>query len=166
VTVVERCDGCGFHGDAWTDAAALEAIAALPAHWRAALGGLSGEALLRRVEAGTWSIAEYADHVREVLFGMRFLLDSAAAEPGVDLGAAPEPVFTDEPRPVDVAAALRGIEDEATALHRRLAGLADHQWDAVAVVGGEALDAHWICRHAVHDATHHLADVARLRELV
>ena len=24
-----------------------------------------------------WSIAEYADHVREVLFGMRFVLDTA-----------------------------------------------------------------------------------------
>jgi len=32
-----------------------------------------------------WSIAEYADHVRRVLFGMRFLLDTAVTQPGTVL---------------------------------------------------------------------------------
>jgi hypothetical protein len=31
------------------------------------------------------------------------------------------------------------------------------------IVADEAVDLHWIARHAVHDATHHLQDVTRLR---
>jgi hypothetical protein len=30
-------------------------------------------------------------------------------------------------------------------------------------VDGDELDVHWIARHAVHDSTHHLDDIARLR---
>ncbi len=63
-----------------------------------------------------WSIAEYIDHVSVVLFGMRFVLDTAVAQPGADLGDAPAPVFDPEPRSIDVAAALSGIDREAGAL--------------------------------------------------
>jgi hypothetical protein len=163
---VERCDQCGFDGEVWSDAAAVDAIAALPEHWEAALRGLPVEEARRRPLPDQWSIAEYADHVREVLFGMRFLLDSAVAEPGVDLGDPPEPAFSDQPRAVDVAATLEGIAVEASALHRRLAALPREAWGASAVVGGDERDAHWVCRHAVHDASHHLQDVARLRGLL
>jgi hypothetical protein len=45
-----------------------------------------------------WSIAEYVDHVREVLFGMRFLLDTAVHDPGTDLAEPPEPSFEPEQR--------------------------------------------------------------------
>jgi len=31
------------------------------------------------------------------------------------------------------------------------------------IVDGDRVDLHWIARHAVHDPTHHLRDVARLR---
>jgi hypothetical protein len=160
---VERCDECGFDGGAWTDEEAIQAIAELPNRWRGATHGLDRADATRRSLTHTWSVAEYADHVREVLFGMRFLLDSAASQPGVDLGPSPDPSFDPEPRELDLARALGGIEREAKALAAQLASLAPGSWRQAAVVDGEAVDAHWVCRHAVHDATHHLMDVARVR---
>jgi hypothetical protein len=48
-------------------------------------------------------------------------------------------------------------------LHSRLRELPAASWAASAIIGGEEVDARWICRHAVHDATHHLHDIERLR---
>jgi hypothetical protein len=110
-----------------------------------------------------WSIAEYVDHVREVLFGMRFLLDVALADPGTDLGDAPVPTLEPEPRVVDVDAALAGLAAEAEQLGDTLAATTPKAWTSQVIVDGDELDVHWIARHAVHDPTHHLDDVARLR---
>ena len=160
---VERCSECGFDGDDWSDAAALDAVGELPERFRRATAGLGQQDAVRRPLPATWSIAEYVDHVREVLFGMRFILDSALAQPGVDLGEAPEPRFDPEPRAIDLDAALEGLEREAMSLASRLREVPEQSWDHTVRVGADELDARWICRHAVHDATHHLMDVERLR---
>jgi hypothetical protein len=162
--VVERCEQCGFDSEEWTDIGAMEAIATLPARWRDAVSGLTSDQLHHRLVPEMWSIAEYVDHVREVLFGMRFVLDTAVGQPGTDLGEPPEPRFDPEPRAIDVGAALSGIDREASALRDRLAELPDSAWNSKVTAGGDAIDARWIARHAVHDATHHLLDVDRLRE--
>ncbi len=159
----ERCAECGFDGDQWTDHAALEEIGRLGTQWAEALAGSSPDELRHRPITDMWSIAEYTDHVREVLFAMRFALDSAVADPGIDLGAPPEPEFTPEPRSIDAGAALRGLATEASALSDRLRELPPSQWAATAFLDGSPIDAHWVCRHAVHDAHHHLGDVRRLR---
>jgi hypothetical protein len=161
---VERCGECGFDGAMWSDEAAVRAIGQLPTEWVEALARLGSEDVQRRPIPEMWSIAEYTDHVREVLFGMRFVLDSAVDQPGIDLGDAPEPEFAAEPRPIDVGAALSGIDREARALRDRLANVPESSWSSTATVGGQKVDAHWTCRHAVHDAAHHLGDVTLLRE--
>jgi len=160
---VERCEECGFDGDEWTDDRALDAIAELPARWTTAISDIDPVDAQRRPIPGMWSILEYADHVREVLFGMRFVLDSAVAQPGVDLGEAPEPTFEPTLRNVDRGAALEGITREAELLRQRLHKLSQLEFESTAVVGDYEVDGHWICRHAVHDATHHLMDMERLR---
>ena len=160
---IERCSQCGFDSDIWSDAAAIEAIGRLPGQWVAATSGLEAEALVRRPIKEMWSIGEYTDHVREVLFGMRFVLDSATTESGIDLGDVPQSEFTPEPRTVDVTFALEGIDREARSLADRLTALPKLMWNATATAGGIEMDAHWIARHAVHDATHHLDDVNHLR---
>ncbi len=160
---VERCDECGFDGAEWTDSRALDAIAELPGRWKTALSNIDPVDAQRRPIPGMWSILEYADHVREVLFGMRFVLDSAVAQPGVDLGETPEPRFEQTPRDVDHGAALEGIAREAESLLHRLRKLSHHEWERRAIIGDDEVDGHWICRHAVHDARHHLMDVERLR---
>jgi hypothetical protein len=162
--VVERCEQCRFDGEEWTDIGAVGTIASLPARWRNAVLGLSSDQVRRRPIPEMWSIAEYVDHVCEVLFGMRFVLDTAVAQPGTDLGEPPEPRFDPEPRTIDIEVALSGIDREANALRDRFAELPDSAWSSRAIVGGDEIDARWIARHAVHDATHHLLDVDRLRE--
>jgi hypothetical protein len=160
---VERCDECGFDGDDWTDDGARDAIAELPVRWTATVSEVDPVAARRRPIPDMWSILEYADHVREVLFAIRFALDSAVAQPGIDLGGVPEPRFDVTPRDIDSDAALEGIAREAELLRRRLGEISAADWESTAIVDGDELNAHWLARHAVHDATHHLADVARLR---
>jgi hypothetical protein len=161
---VERCGECGFDSAMWSDEDAVEAIRQLPARWVDALAGLGSDEIQRRPIPEMWSIAEYTDHVREVLFGMHFVLDRALDQPGIDLGDPPAPEFAAEPRALDFGAALAGIDREARALRDRLSELPEPSWSSTAIVGGDEVDAHWLCRHAVHDATHHLGDVTRLRE--
>jgi hypothetical protein len=160
---VERCEECGFDSDDWTDSATLDAIAALPAQWQQIVVGPTPADLGRRLLPNTSSIGEYIDHVREVLFGMRFVLDVVTTNPGTDLGDAPEPRFDPEPRPINVSAALAGIAFEAKALGDRLEEVPDSDLESYATLDGGRIDVRWVARHAVHDATHHLFDVQRLR---
>jgi len=159
----ERCDECGFNGEEWSDAAAISAIERLPTRFADVVAGLSSDDLLRRPLDGQWSIAEYADHVREVLFGMRFLLDIAVTQPGTDLGESPSSPIEPEPRQIDIDAALAGIEREVTSLLRTFSELSPNEWHSIVTLDGANVDPHWIVRHAVHDSTHHLLDMERLR---
>jgi hypothetical protein len=159
----EICTECGFDGDDWTDDDAVSAIAELPGRWSQAVEGLSPSESRRRPIPSMWSIAEYTDHVREVLFGMRFLLDTAVSDPGTHLADPPEPRFDPEPRTIDIHAALTGLSTEAEQLGDALAAVRPSDWRSSVIVGDESHDLRWIARHAVHDATHHLRDVERLR---
>ena len=114
----ERCPQCGFDGEQWTDDDAVAAIATLPDRWRTAVAGLSPDQLHSRPIGGMWSIGEYIDHVREVLFGMRFLLDTALTQPGTNLGVPPEPQFDPVARVVDIELALAGVAAEAQRVGR------------------------------------------------
>lgn len=159
----EDCAECGFDGAAWSDANALEQVALLPERWAQAISGIAPSDLNRRPIGGVWSIAEYTDHVRETTFGMRFVLDVALQEPGVNLGDPPEPRFDPEPRQLDTEAALAAFRKEAQALVAALTAAAD-RWGSTAIVGGNEVDIHWVVRHALHDVTHHLGDVRRLSD--
>ncbi len=161
---VERCSECGFDGSSWSDAEAREQLAELPGLWAQAISGVDASDLRRRPIGGTWSIAEYTDHVRETAFGMRFVLDTALTDPGVDLGEPPEPRFDPEPRQLEAAAALAAFRKEVERLVAELADLSDESWASVVIIGGDELDVHWMVRHALHDITHHLGDVGRLRD--
>lgn len=163
---IEVCPECGFDGGTWTDADAVAAISGLPLRWSDGVDGLSLADLQRRPRPTMWSIAEYVDHVRETLFGMRFLLDTALDSSGADLGDPPEPRFDPEPRTIDVQQALAGLASEAQRLHDQLQVTPPHAWTSTVIVGGEELDVHWIARHSVHDPTHHLQDIVSLRSLL
>lgn len=158
----ERCTVCGFDGSRWTDSAAVERIAELPALWCQAISGIDLTDLLRRPIADMWSIAEYTDHVRETIFGMRFVLNIALTDPATDLGDAPEPRFDPQPRPIDVPQALTALGDEVRQLVEQLTTTAAERWGSAVTVGSDQIDVHWIARHAVHDVSHHLGDVERL----
>jgi hypothetical protein len=164
--IVETCGECGFNSEDWSDSSAIAAIQHLPLQWNAAVAGLTPGDQLRRPVLQMWSIAEYTDHVREVLFGMRFLLDTAISQPGTDLGQSPLSQFAPQPRQIDIQAALDGIGHEARSLSWQLSELAAHDWLLTVTFDGTSVDLHWIARHIVHDGTHHLLDVARLRSVL
>jgi hypothetical protein len=161
---VERCSECGFDGSRWSDAEATEQVAGLPDLWAEAISGVDHSDLRRRPIGGMWSIAEYTDHVRETSFGIRFVLDSALSDPGVDLGEPPQPRFDPEPRQLDAEQALAAFRHEVKGLVAALAALDDDRWAATVIIGGDEVDVHWMIRHALHDITHHLGDVERLRD--
>ncbi len=160
---IERCDECGFDSEAWTDDEALAAVAALPDRWRDAVRGLDANQINDRPFPSMWSIGEYSDHIRETIFGMRFLLDTATTTPGTVLGPPPEPAFQPEPRPFDVDVAIEAFTAEITHLVDRLNQLTADEWDMTVTIGDDTVDAHWIVRHATHDVTHHIGDIDRLR---
>jgi hypothetical protein len=160
---VERCGECGFDSDDWSDTGAIAAIRHLPSEWNTAVAGLTPKDQLRRPVHQMWSIAEYTDHVREVFFGMRLLLGTAISQPGTDLGQSPPSQFASQPRQIDVQAALGGIDHEARSLSQQLSELSADDWSLTVTFDGTSVDPHWIARHIVHDATHHLLDIARLR---
>jgi hypothetical protein len=161
---VEQCQECGFNGDDWSDVGALEALVELPSRWAIAVSGLTFRDANRRPVLEMWSVAEYADHVREVLFGMRFLLETTISQPGTDLGPSPETRFDAEPRQIEVKSALDGIDRESTTLRASISELPATAWESTIILDDTGVDPHWIVRHAVHDATHHLLDVQRLRK--
>jgi hypothetical protein len=90
-------------------------------------------------------------------------LDTAVNDPGTDLGEPPEPTFEPEPRAIGIDVALAGLSDEAEQLAGALADTPPPGWASTVIVSGDELDLHWIARHGVHDPTHHLRDVSRLR---
>jgi hypothetical protein len=94
---------------------------------------------------------------------MRFLLDTALNSPGNDLGDSPAPRFDPEPAVIDVQQALTGLATEARLLSGQLQTTPQRAWATTVIADGDELDVHWIVRHAVHDPTHHLGDVGRLR---
>lgn len=159
----ELCDECGFDGNRWADGDVMTTLPVMAALWHEMIAGADTDLLQTRAAADQWSIAEYADHVREVLFAMRFLAATALSSPDSDLGSSPEPVFRPETRVIDVDTALDGIASEGGLLAQELAAAGLDQWDASVIVDHERVDLRWIGRHAVHDATHHLHDIGRTR---
>ncbi len=94
---------------------------------------------------------------------MRFLLDITVTQSGTDLGDSPTSPFEPEPRQIDIDAALVGIEQEVTSLLRTFSELSPNDWHSSVTLDGVHVDPHWIVRHAVHDSTHQLLDMERLR---
>jgi hypothetical protein len=94
---------------------------------------------------------------------MRFLLDIAVTQPGTDLGESPSSPFEPGPHQIDIDAALVGIEREVTSLLKSFSELTLDEWRSIVTLDGADVNPHWIVRHTVHDSTHHLLDMERLR---
>lgn len=163
VRIREHCEQCGFDSDLYNRADTISSQPIIAPVLRAAAEGLDGETLGRRPNPTTWSIAEYADHVREVAFGNRFAIECALNDPGIDLGPAPEASMTDSARVIDFDTAVAAVEVEFDALQDVLASLAEDQWNATVAVDGKPTPVGWFARHVIHDGLHHMADIGRIR---
>jgi MOSC domain-containing protein YiiM len=160
---VERCAECGFDSDQWDERDTLRTIASGGLRWRWTIEGLDDADLQRRVDGQTWSIAEYTQHIREVAWMMRFLVDVASTKPGSDLGSGVEAAPAGAHRIVDIGTELDRLDEELFALYDDAAKLAPDAWTASVVVGGADREVGWALRHLVHDLSHHLMDIGRIR---
>jgi MOSC domain-containing protein YiiM len=158
----ETCAECRFDAAAYTDLDVGGALRAITPWWRIAVRD-RGEELFARPREGTWSAYEYAVHTREVLELLRLGIDWLLAEDGVQYPAIEPPAVTAIEARGDVNAEIDRIERVALALNQYAADRSIMQSPnrAMLAVDDIAVDAPWILRHAVHDALHHLRDIAR-----
>ncbi len=162
--VAERCDECRFDGSRWTDQDVLTTLGVLGPLWDGYLEGADDRTLHTRPNPEQWSIAEYTDHLAETLWAMRFLVAVAGETPGHDLGEVHGRPFDPTPVAIDLAAARARLADQARQLVEALAEVPAQDWPAATVgFSDQVVDLGWIGRHALHDATHHLHDVGRIR---
>lgn len=161
--VRELCAACGFDSDLYDRSDTITSQHIIPAVLRAAIEDLDPATLRTRPAEDVWSIGEYIDHVRETTFGNRFAIETALATPGHDLGQAPAGRFDVQVRPVDVEAALAGVETEFSALQAVLQELTDEQWAVAVRLDNKTVPVDWFARHVLHDGLHHLGDIGRIR---
>lgn len=165
----ERCTECGFDGTRMSVQDAITALRTLGPRWREAFEDVPEDILRGRPTPDVWSPLEYAAHTRDVLamngWGMNEILEGGrpefpAIEPDVGgpEGAADHGYNALEPQRVldELEANARRIADRATRVVGR------EPWTRSARVGDVDMDAGWVLRHALHDATHHLRDVERI----
>lgn len=157
----EQCEQCGFDGGRYDDGALTSAIRDLGPQWRSAVDGAGDERGMRPAPE-VWSALEYAAHTRDVLALHAFGVEQAIT--------TDEPVFPAvEPGLVDEAAKSYAGEDPKavvaaldTEAHRLVAAAPDpSQWTRGLTLGDERRTVRELLEHALHDAVHHLDDVAR-----
>ncbi len=156
------CPACGFSYPARSPQGALTELATVPGRVERAVNA-TGTALLReRPTPSTWSVLEYACHLRDVLATSTIRLYRARAETRPTV----EPMLNDlrarrfrynelDPAAilVELAANARGLVDEADRV-------TPQDWDrTVTRLPGEQRTARWLVRNALHEGVHHLADI-------
>ncbi len=156
------CTECGFDASACRVADVPELIRENSRTW----GRLLGDGAVRagRPDAATWSVLEYACHVRDVYgrYHGRIRL----------MGAEEDPLFPnwdqdrsaiadryDEQDPAQVVAELEAAAEDLASLLERLDGPG---WESPGRRSdGASFTVATIARYMIHDPVHHLWDVGR-----
>jgi hypothetical protein len=159
----ETCDACGFDGAMYTDAALVDALAALGPQWRRLLDD-AGAQLRQRPAPEVWSALEYAAHSRDItalhVYGVEYALthdDATIGDIDGDTLIADAAANYNDADADDVVVALAR---EANALAALAADNID-SWQRTLTVGSATNSVRRMLEHALHDSTHHLDDVAR-----
>ena len=109
-----------------------------------------------------WSAVEYLSHSADVVANMGRLLHAILTVDDLDL---PDVPARDRPGARGARRALRQVRRQRAASARQggqpRRSRRSRAGRRTAHAGDEVVDAAWILRHAVHDATHHLSDVGR-----
>jgi hypothetical protein len=153
------CPECGFNASAATPATVPGIVAGMLPRWRAAL--LRPDAQERPDDA-TWSVLEYACHVRDVftLFDQRLALmlteDDARFENwDQDLTAIEKDYANDDPARVSAALTAEGEQ-----IARSFAHVGEEQWERKGTrSNGSEFTVLTLAQYFLHDVVHHLHDV-------
>jgi hypothetical protein len=162
------CPVCGVDEARITVDDAGGALRTFPRRYREALEGVDGVTLARRPDTTTWSMLEYAVHVREVLelLAMTLPLVLEQAEPvfpaiDVDDATMHRPDWV-----MDPGLALDGITQACGTFVERIDATPYAAWDRSFAIGDTRHAARWLPQHAAHEGAHHLRDIERVRQLV
>lgn len=160
-----RCDECDMSYPDVTVAAADHVLAGIPDRARAAVRAVPDSRLRTRPDTDTWSIAEYACHLRDVYMSFTIRLHRVRTEDAPAL----EPMFNDlrarrfRYNETDVAAVLDELAAYVAGFRDEIARIADDEWDRVGSrLPGEVRTARWLVRQATHEGVHHIGDIAAI----
>lgn len=162
---VEQCEECGFDSGRWNVHDTDSLMAGLGFWWRHATDSVPTAALIARPEGGVWSALEYGLHSALVTAINRAGIEMILAEDGVALPSPPDlgDGIGDDDRPLELDAGrvVSDLEREGDALAVLARRTPPRAWAHLGRLGEQELAAGWLLFHAVHDATHHMMDVAR-----
>jgi MOSC domain-containing protein YiiM len=160
---VETCDECRFDGAHYNRLDTRRSLTTMAIRWRWAAAGIDESVLATRPAPTVWSASEYAGHTAVVLASLDELLRMMTTQSLLQLDV-PYPTDAqpdDAPYRETFADGVDLIEQYANRLDKTIAALDADQWTATVQLDDDVVDCDWVTRHAVHDSSHHLADVAR-----
>jgi hypothetical protein len=163
------CAECAMSYVAVTPAMAAALVRQLPPSYRTAFQGMPDDVVRRRPEPTTWSMLEYAAHVRDVfaVFADRINLALAEDRPTFAPLGNDERAVRLRYNDADVDVTLDELAGAATRFADLLDTLDDDAWARTASrLPGEERDVLWMARQTAHEGRHHLADIERVRDLV
>ena len=160
-TPAQTCESCRFDGDQYDLRDALGTLRALTPMWETALESLPHDVLQTRPAPDRWSVVEEVGYSAALVARVHGLLERTGASEAASL-PAPTPIV---PEPdTDLTAALAALGAAHRGLHDLGAALGpatDPRWRRSVSVDGDAYDAAWLLRHAIHDSAHHLHEAGR-----
>lgn len=146
---------------------AVQALRSVPADVRAAALAVPEPYRRVRPDPATWSVVEYACHVRDVFASFTIRLHRISTE---DVPAL-EPMFADlravrfRYNDADLDAVLAELDVHVAGFLDEIA--ATTSWDRTATRRpGELRTARWLVRHALHEARHHTRDITAVGRAV
>ena len=147
--------------------AAVPALRAVPAAVRSAVAAVPDPLRRVRPEPATWSVVEYACHVRDVFASFTIRLHRISTE---DVPAL-EPMFADlravrfRYNDADLGSVLAELDGHVAGFLDEIAETTG--WGRTATRRpDEVRTARWLVRHGVHEARHHTNDIAAVGRAV
>lgn len=163
--MAERCEECGYQYDEAAAGSAGGAVIGAAAEMMSLLAP-GGRDLAVRPEPTTWSVLEYACHVRDVLLVQRERVLQALREeqPGFAPMGRDERVEHDGYAQQDPARVARQLDDAAVLFANVLSRMSPQDWERTAVYNypqPTVRTLKWVAVHTEHEARHHLMDMRR-----
>ena len=165
---VSACPDCGIDIESIAVPDAVNGLRTFPRRYREALEPIPTDRLMERPTPDTWSILEYAVHVREVLdlyaVALPLVLEqSHPVFPDVD----PDAAAASRPAAMlDRAVVLDGITHACGELVARANETPNAAWDRPFTIGEHEHPARFLMQKAAHEGAHHLRDIERVRAQV
>jgi S-DNA-T family DNA segregation ATPase FtsK/SpoIIIE len=157
-----HCPDCRISYQTITIEAALDAVASLPAAVVGAISLIPAAFHRQRAAPSTWSIVEYACHLRDVFATSTIRLYRSRTEVHPVL----EPMFNDLRarrfgyNNLDLDAVLAELAANAAGFRDEAGRVKPPDWQRIVTrLSGEDRTARWLVRNAMHEGVHHLGDI-------